>query len=107
VKRTELRSEERLLCQKRDVKRCNVNTDICQQREGKQNDANSDMMDIDVTFRVIPVEAMMLFSSVGNVPICMPPGDYSFGSHIRVVDWSGQGWPLLRVVKKSLYVFSL
>lgn len=34
----------------------------------------------------------MLFSSVGNVSICMPPGDYAFGSHVRVVDWRRVGW---------------
>jgi len=33
----------------------------------------------------------LLFSSVGNVSICMPPGDCTFGSHIRVVDWRRVG----------------
>lgn len=64
-------------------------------------------MNIDIMFRVIPVEAMMLFSSVGNVPICMPPGDYSFGSYIRVVDWSRRGWRRAGIVKKYLNGFSL
>jgi hypothetical protein len=58
-------------------------------------------------FSVITAKAMMLFSSVGNVPICVPPGDYSFGSHIRVVDWSRQGWTRIGIVKKYLNGFSV
>jgi hypothetical protein len=46
-----------------------------------------------VMLRVIPVQTNVLFSSVGNIPTCMPPGDYSFGSHIRVVDWGRRAWP--------------